>query len=45
MEWTRLLNPFYRCLHSIAAWRAAWQLFFAPSVWEKTPHGIDANHT
>ena len=40
-----LLNPFYWCLHSIAAWRAAWQLFFTPSVWEKTPHGIDANHT
>ena len=40
-----LLNPFYWCLHSISAWRAAWQLFFAPSVWEKTPHGIDANHT
>ena len=39
------LNPFYWFLHSIAAWRAAWQLFFTPTVWEKTPHGIDANHT
>lgn len=39
-----LLNPFYWCLHSIAAWRAAWQLFFSPSVWEKTPHGLDSNH-
>ncbi len=39
-----VLNPFYWCLHSISAWRALWQLFFTPSVWEKTPHGIDANH-
>ncbi len=36
------VNPFYWCLHSIAAYRALWQLFFSPSVWEKTPHGIDA---
>jgi glycosyltransferase XagB len=39
-----VLNPFYWCLHSISAWRALWQLFVTPSVWEKTPHGIDANH-
>jgi glycosyltransferase XagB len=39
-----LLSPFYWCLHSLSAWRAVWQLFLTPSVWEKTPHGIDANH-
>jgi cellulose synthase/poly-beta-1,6-N-acetylglucosamine synthase-like glycosyltransferase len=35
-----LLNPAYWILHSIAAWRALWQLVFSPSKWEKTPHGI-----
>jgi glycosyltransferase XagB len=35
-----LLNPAYWMLHSIAAWRALWQLVTAPSHWEKTPHGI-----
>jgi len=35
-----LLNPAYWILHSIAAWRALWQLVFSPSHWEKTPHGI-----
>ena len=35
-----LLNPAYWMLHSIAAWRALWQLIFNPSHWEKTPHGI-----
>jgi glycosyltransferase XagB len=35
-----LLNPAYWILHSIAAWRALWQLIFNPSHWEKTPHGI-----
>lgn len=35
-----LLNPLYWVLHSIAAWRALWQLVFSPSVWEKTPHGL-----
>jgi len=35
-----LLNPFYWCLHSIAAWRALYQLVRSPSHWEKTPHGI-----
>jgi len=27
-------------LHSIAAYRALWQLVVSPSHWEKTPHGI-----
>lgn len=35
-----LLNPFYWVLHSIAAWRALYQLLFDPHRWEKTPHGL-----
>ena len=35
-----LLNPAYWVLHSIAAWRALFQLVRDPSHWEKTPHGI-----
>ena len=35
-----LLNPAYWILHSIAAWRALYQLIVSPSHWEKTPHGI-----
>ena len=35
-----LLNPAYWMLHSIAAYRALWQLVVSPSHWEKTPHGI-----
>jgi glycosyltransferase XagB len=35
-----LLTPAYWTLHSIAAWRALWQLAFKPAHWEKTPHGI-----
>ena len=35
-----LLNPAYWILHSIAAWRALYQLFRSPGHWEKTPHGL-----
>ena len=35
-----LLNPLYWVLHSIAAWRALWQLIRRPFYWEKTPHGL-----
>jgi len=35
-----LLNPIYWILHSIAAYKALWQLFFKPFYWEKTDHGI-----
>ena len=35
-----VLNPFYWLLHSIAAYKAAWQLFTRPFYWEKTVHGI-----
>ncbi len=34
-------NPIYwLCFHSIAAYKALWQLFFNPFYWEKTEHGI-----
>ena len=34
------LNPFYWILHSIAAYKALWQLFAKPYYWEKTRHGL-----
>ena len=33
------LNPLYWVLHSIAAYKALWQLIFKPFYWEKTTHG------
>ncbi len=39
--WYALLNPFYwLCFHSVAAYKALWQLFSKPFYWEKTTHGI-----
>jgi cellulose synthase/poly-beta-1,6-N-acetylglucosamine synthase-like glycosyltransferase len=35
-----LLLPAYWVLHSVAAWRALYQLVRQPDHWEKTPHGI-----
>ena len=35
-----LMNPFYWILHSIAAYKALWQLFTKPFYWEKTVHGL-----
>ncbi len=35
-----LLNPFYWMLHSLAAYKALWQLFIKPFYWEKTTHGL-----
>jgi len=35
-----LLTPFYAILHSIAAYKALFQLFTQPFYWEKTQHGI-----
>ena len=35
-----LLNPLYWVLHSIAAYKALWQLVRRPSYWEKTEHGV-----
>jgi hypothetical protein len=33
-------NPLYWMLHSIAAYRAFWQLVTNPFYWEKTDHGL-----
>ena len=38
--WVLLLTPLHWLLLSLAAWRAAYQLIFAPYVWEKTEHGL-----
>jgi len=35
-----LLYPFYLFLHSIASYKALWQLVTKPHLWEKTLHGI-----
>jgi hypothetical protein len=37
-----LLAPFYWVLHSVAAYKAAWQLLVKPHYWEKTQHGTSA---
>ena len=33
-----LFTPLYWMLISVAAWRALWQLWRSPHLWEKTPH-------
>ncbi len=38
-----LLYPFYWLLHSVASFRALWQLFRCPHYWEKTEHGVSAH--
>jgi hypothetical protein len=35
-----LVNPAYWMLHSIAAYKALWQLVTNPFYWEKTDHGL-----
>lgn len=35
-----LLFPFYWVLHSIASFRAVWELIKRPHYWEKTEHGV-----
>jgi glycosyltransferase XagB len=37
-----LLNPLYWILHSIASYKALWQLATRPHYWEKTAHGISS---
>jgi len=38
-----LLNPVYWVLHSIAAYKALWQLITKPHYWEKTDHGLTSH--
>jgi cellulose synthase/poly-beta-1,6-N-acetylglucosamine synthase-like glycosyltransferase len=40
MAWVLLLTPAHWLLLSLAAWRALYQLIFAPYAWEKTEHGL-----
>jgi cellulose synthase/poly-beta-1,6-N-acetylglucosamine synthase-like glycosyltransferase len=40
---TGILQPFYWVLHSIAAYKALWQLIRNPHFWEKTEHGTSAH--
>jgi cellulose synthase/poly-beta-1,6-N-acetylglucosamine synthase-like glycosyltransferase len=35
-----LLNPLYWILHSLASYKALWQLLTRPHYWEKTDHGL-----
>jgi glycosyltransferase XagB len=35
-----LLNPIYWILHSLASYKALWQLITDPFYWEKTSHGL-----
>lgn len=37
-----ILLPIYWVLHSIAAYKAFWQLLFNPHYWEKTEHGTSS---
>lgn len=36
--------PVYWLMHSVAAWRAAWQVVRDPHRWEKTPHGLSEDY-
>jgi cellulose synthase/poly-beta-1,6-N-acetylglucosamine synthase-like glycosyltransferase len=38
-----LLSPLYWLLHSLASYKAAWQLLTKPFYWEKTTHGLSAH--
>jgi hypothetical protein len=38
--WAALLVPAYWMLQSVAAIKALYQLFFRPSYWELTAHGL-----
>jgi len=35
-----ILSPIYWAVMSLAAWKGFLQLFYAPSYWEKTQHGL-----
>jgi glycosyltransferase XagB len=38
--WVLVLTPLHWLLLSFAAWRALFQLIYAPQYWEKTEHGL-----
>jgi cellulose synthase/poly-beta-1,6-N-acetylglucosamine synthase-like glycosyltransferase len=41
--WFNLLTPFYWMLMSVSGWRAFFQFFSNPFLWEKTQHALHAN--
>ena len=41
--WVLVLTPLHWLMLSPAAWRALYQLFFSPYLWEKTEHGLAKN--
>ena len=40
MTFAAFTFPLYLILHSIASYKALWQLIFRPHFWEKTTHGL-----
>ena len=38
-----LLSPVYWLLHSLASYKALWQLVVNPFYWEKTTHGLSSH--
>ncbi len=38
--WWALLTPIYWLMMSYSGWRALFQFFHDPFVWEKTQHGL-----
>ena len=44
LEWiTLILWPLYFLLHTIASYRAIWEIIKSPFKWNKTPHGDEDN--
>ncbi|CAN5461934.1 hypothetical protein BH11ACT8_BH11ACT8_03640 [soil metagenome] len=39
-----IFGPVYWLLHSVAAWRALFQVMRDPHRWEKTPHGLSEDY-
>lgn len=39
-----IFGPVYWLLHSVAAWRAVYQVIRDPHGWEKTPHGLSEDY-
>lgn len=45
IEIAAALYPFYMVLHSVASYKALWQLIVRPHFWEKTTHGLGRTDT
>lgn len=40
MAWSAMIYPFYLVLHTVASYRAIWQIIVKPHFWDKTMHGL-----